>query len=150
MGRGNAGLGEGSWPVSCYSNAPRLLPFGFDSPALGGHVECGIRWGPCKLLPQGQRTGEITDAIFRPRKSVVNSDPSRRPRAPLAYCSSYPHGTDVSPHLPSSRGSPVRAPRGLTETDPSPTLALLLRFRSGWSLRQTRGYKTQPSPLVTT
>ncbi|XP_059531230.1 mitochondrial import receptor subunit TOM40B isoform X3 [Myotis daubentonii] len=25
--------------------------------ALGSYVECGIRWGPCQLLPQGKRAG---------------------------------------------------------------------------------------------
>ena len=43
-------------PGLCYTtvNTPSPLYFGFYSCTLGSYIECGIRRGPCKLLPQGK------------------------------------------------------------------------------------------------
>lgn len=52
--RSDSGLFWGSSPVS-----PTVTVFSFCSPpppssTLGSYVERWVRWGPCKLLPQGK------------------------------------------------------------------------------------------------
>lgn len=47
------GLGRACCCGDGDGDAPSLH-FGFRSCTLGGYTECGIRWGPCQLLPQSE------------------------------------------------------------------------------------------------
>lgn len=47
------GLFWGSLPMSTTVTVFSLCTFS-PSSTLGSYVECWVRWGPCKLLPQGK------------------------------------------------------------------------------------------------